>query len=867
MIKKTQDMRHKYIKIIFIYIFMLLTNSIQAYNDGLYFNSHQYATEKRTSLKLNDNDAIDITGVTVMTFGMDLRNKPFFGNIFCLKTNDSKHIDAIFSANGENKYKPALIVDGKLYHIEYDVNSGKNIQVKITINKNNNTITLVYAGHKVTANVDLSRTNNAVIRFGMHPDKDNYPDVAPINVRDIEISYNGKSKYFWGLGNHDDYICTDSISGMKAMSVNGHWLRDDRVTWKNVMTYKSKEKLQVTFNYDDNIFYIVENNTVKCYDPVKGTTKTIKVNGGHRAMMYSNYIGYNNADKTLYTYNLSKGIVSTFDFATGIWSNKEEILNEPAFSNHSLSTTKDGSVAYAFGGYGFYRFKNKLFRIKPTEGTVEELNYQPKLSPRTWAASALVGDKLYIFGGYGNDMGEQEQPGVYYYDLSCIDLKTLKSEILWTMEGDQNTSFQLSSEMIYNEADGTFYAGVTNKSGRMIKIWKNEPKWKIVTNVMGYRFRYQDLTFNIYKSKNNKVYAVIDKRLSDMTHEMGICSIDLPMVDDYVVKDTKKAQDGSYSWLLLLLIIPAAAAGYAAYRIFKKKRQSGKQSADESKDTDNSLYGVAEGYEERKNKPADIEHNFEEDKHKQEETVTYYNQTAQCIQMLGKFVIKDKEGNDITAQFTKRTRNLFMMLLLHSEASKKGIEIHKLDETLWQEMDEESARNNRNVYMRKLRLLLETVGVIEVVNDKIYYRVKLGKEVFFDYHEALAMMKRMEYDDSDKEVTARTLELLFEGPLLPNYSFEWLDKFKADYSNTVISLLTRQLDREMQKGNDRMALKIAETIMMHDPFSDNALAIQCSILCRRHKKGIAKNVYDNFCKNYETCIGEKYHLSFAEVCK
>ena len=80
--------------------------------------------------------------------------------------------------------------------------------------------------------------------------------------------------------------------------------------------------------------------------------------------------------------------------------------------------------------------------------------------------------------------------------------------------------------------------------------------------------------------------------------------------------------------------------------------------------------------------------------------------------------MRDKNGEDITANFTKRTRNLLFILLLYSEKSAKGIEIHTLDEALWQEMNENSARNNRNVYMRKLRMLLESVGGIEVVNDK-----------------------------------------------------------------------------------------------------------------------------------------------------
>ena len=34
------------------------------------------------------------------------------------------------------------------------------------------------------------------------------------------------------------------------------------------------------------------------------------------------------------------------------------------------------------------------------------------------------------------------------------------------------------------------------------------------------------------------------------------------------------------------------------------------------------------------------------------------------------------------------------------------------------------------------------------------------------------------------------------------------------------------------------------------------------ILCRKHKRGIAKSVYDNFCKNYEASLGERYARNY-----
>lgn len=857
--------------ILILLICALTTIHALSNNDGLYFYSHSYPTEKRTTLVLNNGEQIKVKNMFSLSFTMDLRgDEALFGNIFCINTNDGKHIDGIISVSSEGIAKPGLVIDNKQHYINHDIKGEKNINVNITLDTENNKIIYNYRNHKIIINTDLSHTKSASILFGMHRNDANYVDVAPINVRDVNITINNKEKFFWELRQHEKSISYDKISQAPATATNGHWILDDHINWKTKLTYKSKDKVQVIFNPTDNIFYIVDNKSVRSYSPETNKLQTIEVKGGYRAIMYSNYIGYNAIDKDLYTYNVKDNLVSHFNFNTGRWSNDRFIADEPGGINHSWAMLND-TVAYMFGGYGFYRYQNSLWRINPKTGDISKLNYSPQVAPRTGAASTIVDSKLYVFGGYGNEAGEQELPFHYYYDLICIDLNTLKAETVWSTDGEQQgTSFQLASEMIYNSEDSTFYVATTYKSGRIIKISLNKPGWTVVTENITDDLSYKDMTFNLYRSdKENKLYVVINRRLNNLEHHIKICSISLPLQDeDLIVNASNDRKDSNNRWLWwLLLIIPAA--GIFIYYMRRTHSNNGKFTFVEKPETNTPAPPNVKTDTPETEMPANTsETAAENDKleDNEKEPVKYYNPTGGYISILGKFVVKDSNGEDITALFTRRTRNLLLMLLLHSEKSSKGIEIHQLDETLWQEMDDESARNNRNVYMRKLRVLLEKVGTINVVNDKIHYHMNLGDNVFFDYHEALVMMNSMEYND-DNETTARTLELLFEGPLLPNYSYEWLDKFKADYSNTVISLLTRQLNNNLQNGNDSMALKIAETIIMHDPFSDKALATQCSILCRRHKKGIAKNVYDNFCKNYETCIGEKYHLNFTEVCK
>ena len=79
------------------------------------------------------------------------------------------------------------------------------------------------------------------------------------------------------------------------------------------------------------------------------------------------------------------------------------------------------------------------------------------------------------------------------------------------------------------------------------------------------------------------------------------------------------------------------------------------------------------------------------------------------ISLLGCFNVRDKDGNDITSNFTPRLKHLLILLILYTEKNAQGILASKTTEILWPDKEETAARNNRNVNLRKLRVLLESI--------------------------------------------------------------------------------------------------------------------------------------------------------------
>lgn len=96
--------------------------------------------------------------------------------------------------------------------------------------------------------------------------------------------------------------------------------------------------------------------------------------------------------------------------------------------------------------------------------------------------------------------------------------------------------------------------------------------------------------------------------------------------------------------------------------------------------------------------------------------------------------------------------------------------------------------------------------------------------------------------------------------------YEWLDQYKGDYSHRCLVCLTKLLADKA--GNDEesdTAYRIAQTIMRHDTLSEEALRVQCRILHRRHMTGLAKALYNNFCKEYHQVMGDDFATAFQSL--
>ncbi len=836
------------------------------YDYGLSLKSHSVPGIERTTLYLDDNQPFSIKNDFIISFQMYVRaNEHDFGTILHLHTNTNQFIRFSFVA-GEERHFPALVLNEGIININSPIEREKWLDVSLHLRLKDNVIEIDYDNKKISAMAPLQGVKSVTALFGQM--KEYLSDVAPIDLRNVTITQDGKQIREWKLWKHNDTVCYDEIEGAVARAIHPVWLIDNHIEWKLVHQAKIPGKLDVAFNAREALFYLVRSQSIDVLDENGTLQKEIAIRGGYPAVEFPNHLLYDTLSNKLVSYYPKKGITSCFSFDTERWSNEIRNTEEASNYNHARTFNPADSSFYFFGGYGFYQYRNDLYRMKYSTNQIEQVEYERPLYPRYSAAMAIVGDELYIFGGRGNKYGKQELSSHYYWGLCAINLKNKQSRIVWQKNQPQEEGTIMASTMYFEPSDSSFYAVSTNKGGVLWKISMKDSVYSEVSKPIYNESTYQDSDFSLYTSPSHgKLFLVLDKILSNHTHELAIYSINMPLVNEVDIRQSTAGESINNRWylyaigILLLLVL----AGFVLYR-FKyngknKKAPATKKGTEKTVATTGKVQSQSDVPE---SKTIPKKEWMQESETIFTETVNYYDRSRASISLLGCFNVRDKDGNDITSNFTPRLKHLLILLILYTEKNAQGILASKTTEILWPEKEETAARNNRNVNLRKLRVLLESIGDMEVMIENNFLRIKWGTGVFCDYHTLITCTKQFEQEKSE-ELLNRILEILLYGPLLPNTILDWLDDFKDDYSSYSIDLLKNLLDIEISRNHQDMIIRLADIMFLHDPLNEEALAAKCSVLVTQGKKGIARNLYDRFCKEYHDSMGETYKVPFADL--
>jgi DNA-binding SARP family transcriptional activator len=837
-------------KLLFIFSFFLaLGYSQNSPADGLFFSSREVIKDKRTSLNLTPEKPLHFKNGFSMEFEADFRQKDgYYGNIFKVLGDKTFNIDLISNFElGLNSNSPSftLVVNNTILctFTWKEIPEGsieKWIKFKIEVDNKNSTISLAINGQKKSKKVkDLQGIKDFEIIFGKSNLKNFVTtDVSPMSIKHISIFEGESLSRSWILGKHlKNNSVYDEIKNDLATTTNPVWLLDQHLYWKNSNQFRFNDLLGVTQNEKMGLVYFIDQKSVYIYDLKSKEIDTIKYTNKPFPCRGNNFI-YNQTSNEIWSYSFDKNAISKFNFKTASWSSNETYCVEPNFWHHNkMISPKDGSLI-TFGGYGHYKYKNSIKTINPKYEVWQSFDKNSAIDPRYLsAAGILTNDKFLIFGGYGSKSGSQAVNSHCYYDLYSVAFDGFKTQKLWQKTNLDQAPFVPIGSMVIDAKSDHFYSllydnNTFNTTLKLARIGINKFDITLFPDTIPYKFL--DIKSNgslFLDASSSKLYAVTINEGTVNLHSLAYP----PMLETEIFQEEVIAVM-TYVYFILLVVAALVLV------LFLSRRKSRKTSKLRVQQYD-TVPTTAE---------------FESET----EQAVYTKVKTSAIYLFGGFEVFDKEGKDITAQFTPTLKQLFLLILLSKSKNEKGITSHKIIENIWYDKSENSARNNKNVNISKLKLLLEKIGNVELNHENTYWNIQFGDTVFCDYQYVNKMITRLKKETNEHEKIVEFLNIISAGEICPDVQTEWIEPYKVEVSNRIIDGL--DFLSKNQKNLSLLEL-IANTILKYDPLNEEAIIIKCKSLYDMGKKGLAKQSYDDFCKEYLSLLDAKFNVAFKDI--
>jgi two-component SAPR family response regulator len=823
---------------------------------GLAFASHEVSKDHRTGLDLNPEGPYSINKDFTIEFDLALqRLNNAYGYILRVIANDSLNIDLMSTPEHDAFNDITLVINNKPTAIHFDftdiaLQPNKWTKFRLAFSLRDNHITLSWNDKSRSDSYDLAALTKFRFYFGVNDfQKFNTTDTPPIVLRNIAITESDILIRKWPLKNHNLTEVYDSIENAKAVIKNPTWLIDRHTRWTPRQHFTSGRFSSVAFNSDSALLYVTDEKHFYVYD-LKQEKVSKRMVKGSPVHSDANQLLFIYEKNQLINYDLFTNKFLPFDITGKAWKNPDTTYHEPNYwhNNKFYSTVED--AVYTFGGYGHFTYHNQFFKYDNKKNNWEKVETKGSIPPRYLAASGIQHStgQLLIFGGYGSMSGKQELSPQSFYDLYTFDLKSHEVKKIRDYDApEKHEDIAFSNSLIVNDEENCFYvlSYPKNKYEGQIKLRQyslNSNESKLLADSIPFPFHDEDSFCDLFYSKATRELIAVTAHKEKGGYELQVHSINyvpLQLLDARQTAPSERITTTAYAALGIFIVL----TGILIYVYNRRKNQK-------------PVPAISTQIRESTSQPSFIAELTQSDEQRK---------FVSSILFFGGFQVFDKNGADISSKFTMTLKELFALIVLHSVKFEKGVSATVIQEYLWPDKDEVSARNNRNVNVKKLRTLLEEVGGISIENNNSYLKLTMEENIFCDYQVVYKVLSRDNVISDEKEKINIIIANVKRGSLLPNLQTSWLDSFKSDISNLIIDTLIDYSQKLDSSKDDKLLLEIADAVFMYDSINQEALMIKCSVLNKKGKYSLAKTWYDHFAKEYQKLYAENYPRTFEDV--
>jgi len=838
------------ITFILLNICLILPANAQSY--GLGFYSHEVVQDKRTTLELNLNNISEKDNLNLSFDLSFLPNHPiYFGYIFRLIGDDKQNIDLIYD-NQANTRHFKIIIGDRLSKISFNIDDKLLFnhwnKLRLLIDFRNDKLTVFSGSESFSeAGLQLQRGKNYKLLFGANAYRRyQTTDLPPMKLKNVAIAQEGIQLANWPLNEWQGNVANETVNQNNGTITNPLWIKARHRNWQMEKEFTVPGDVSLAFDAGSESVYVISQDSLLTFS-VNQTPqlKSAAYRSGRQLLVPGDQALY--ANNKLYYLYVDQKAVATFDLKDQRW---DKGFKNAATDNGHLNKffCKTDSSIYTIGGYGQLIYKDTVKRYPLAAGAWEKVKTTgDTFTPRYLAGlgANATGDTVYVIGGYGSASGQQIVNPRNLYDMVRYTVKDHSFKKLFDININ-NEDFVFANSIVINQKDKSYYGLIFpqhkfNSHLQLIRGSLDKGAYTLVGNAIPYSFHdirsYADMC---YFPQSGKFIAVTLFRESEQTR-IKIYSLLSPPEPITVDVVTTGSHTGYLLWLVLFGVLTTVAI--IVYQ-HKKKSAAPVQLA--------TVPAT----------PAMVNIQEPEETATEEDNIKHANKNT--IFLFGDLQLFTPEGNEITKYFTPLLKELFLVIALYSIKLDRGVSSEKLNEILWFDKSEKSARNNRSVNIAKLKLLLDKMGHCHLSKDTGYWKIEIDyNEITVDYHNYLNIVSNK--NKLNKQKIIQLTHITQRGNFLSNIEYEWLDAFKSEVSNGIIDTYIEFANSVPIADDPEFLIKLANDIFYFDPVNEEAMIIKCKALSHIGKHSLAKNTFENFSKEYKVIYGEAFDRDFNAI--
>lgn len=815
---------------------------------GLKFRAADYPIDQRTSYHVFAGKCPFFKEYFEIEFNMALYSMATVGYVARIKDEEKGKIfnlfldaagsDALFRLNQEGKnVLIALPVDKSL------LTKKDWFKVKMFFDLEKDEITLKVNEHERSCKgISLPNELRPEIVFGR---SEHIIDVPAITIDSLRIK--SAQTYDFPLDEVDGESVHDRSGVCYGKVNNPIWLVNEAYHWRKEAVFASSSEAGSCYDAVENAIYYLNSDSLFIYHVESGEIRSKSLAGRCPMKLFLASCFVDGEHGKLYVYEVfrespfgKEPTVVSLDLQTLEWQVEGMSALNMQLHHHGSFFDSFHKRYTIFGGFGNMHYSDKFYQLNTVEGDAhwQELGSfsGDVICPRYFPSVGLLPEKqsAYVFGGMGNETGEQVVGRSYFHDFYKVDLAKMRVQKLWELTDEPNVVpargmvFQGDSlfyVLRYRESISRSYLYLyqfTVKDGAHCQLGDSIPilSDKISTNANLY-----------YSEQKNRLLVTVQESSDDVSSTFTIYTLLFPPVSSHVY-DKVEEEDFSVIWVMIGLALGGIAAWWFRHHGRKKslEEESGcsegkKAIAANARIAEPVVFG--EGVN-RKN----------------------------SIYLFGNFAVFDRNGCDISYMFSLRIRQALCFIIRYSNA--EGISSKELGDRMWPDKPKDKVKNLRGVTINHLRKTLKELDGVELVCEKGNFRLVSSGNFYCDYFCFLQMVEENRVNVCQKEL----LNIVGRGKFLCFLENPLFDGFKEDVECSLEVIILKLIEESFQAEDYQMTVNLMEAEFNIDPVNEVALShgIRSFYMLKQEKAAIA--AYQKFVIEYKKSTGDDYSLSF-----